>query len=443
VSGASTGQVIRRDSGTWALRFRAYGVRRYVTLGTSADGWTYAAAYTELQNTLADVRRGIWSPVKPEPERTGREDPAFREFALGWLDEHRGEWQPKTVKDYEWQLREHLLPFFGEHRLTQITIAEIDRYKHLKVAEAVALRAAITEGDRPVCEYTDRRGRRRWRLRRPLSARSINRTIGRLSQILDVAVEYGLIDANRARGRRRRVHAEPPRPVWLDRAEQIEALLRSAGGLDEKAACSGGLDHRGGLVYRRALIATLVFAGVRIGELPELQWWDIDFASSRIRIREAKTPAGIREIDLLLPLRKALTAHRAQTCNGGSDAYVFPSSTGTQISQENIRGRVLRPAVAQASARLGQAGRQPLPIGITPQKLRHTFASILFAIGRDPGTVMDQLGHVDPAFTLRVYRHSMRRDPGERERLAALVKGGVPPSPNSSCTSSRVPRILT
>jgi integrase len=47
---------------------------------------------------------------------------------------------------------------------------------------------------------------------------------------------------------------------------------------------------------------------------------------------------------------------------------------------------------------------------LTPHKLRHTFASLLVALGTDPGVVMDELGQTDPGFTLRVYRHSMRRD---------------------------------
>jgi hypothetical protein len=37
---------------------------------------------------------------------------------------------------------------------------------------------------------------------------------------------------------------------------------------------------------------------------------------------------------------------------------------------------------------------------------------------------MDQLGHTDPGFTLRVYRHGMRRDTGDRDRLRALVGQG-------------------
>ena len=70
-----------------------------------------------------------------------------------------------------------------------------------------------------------------------------------------------------------------------------------------------------------------------------------------------------------------------------------------------------------------ERGLQPLPLGITPHKLRHTFASILVAIGKDPTYVMQQLGHTDPAFTLRVYAHAMRRSEEERARLKALVEG--------------------
>ena len=36
---------------------------------------------------------------------------------------------------------------------------------------------------------------------------------------------------------------------------------------------------------------------------------------------------------------------------------------------------------------------------------------------------MAQPGHTDPAFTLRVYAHAMRRDEGDIDRLRALVNG--------------------
>ena len=58
---------------------------------------------------------------------------------------------------------------------------------------------------------------------------------------------------------------------------------------------------------------------------------------------------------------------------------------------------------------------------LTPHKLRHTFASLLVALGVDTGAVMDQLGHTDPTFTFRVYRHGMRRDAEAKAALRELV----------------------
>ncbi len=47
------------------------------------------------------------------------------------------------------------------------------------------------------------------------------------------------------------------------------------------------------------------------------------------------------------------------------------------------------------------------------------------AISKDPTYVMQQLGHTDPAFTLRVYSHMMPRGDEEREALKALVEGRI------------------
>jgi integrase len=97
--------------------------------------------------------------------------------------------------------------------------------------------------------------------------------------------------------------------------------------------------------------------------------------------------------------------------------------SGSARDRHNLRQRVVAPVVARAERLLAERGGRPLPSGITPHKLRHTFASVLFAMGKDPVCVMEQLGHADPAFTLCVYAHMMRRGPEERGRLKALVEG--------------------
>jgi integrase len=431
----ATGQIVvdeRRHSPTFGLRFRAYGSREYVSLGTAAEGWTRAKAQTELQNILADVRRGIWKPPEPEPAPVVEQDPLFHDFASGWFEASKGEWGENTRLDYEWQLSHHLLPFFRHHRLSQITVAEVDRYRAAKVSESAKLAKAREDWRRRVDEAKDRARRRelvRERPPRPLSAVSINKTITRLGQILELAVEYPEyreIVTNPARGKRRRLKASKPVPVWLDSAGHIEALLDAAGELDRSAKSNGQLP-------RRAILSTLVFAGLRIGELIDLRWRDVNLADGRITVQASKTDAGMRRIDLLPVLTDELSALKARTAADAGER-VFPTQAGGPMNPSNVRTRILAPAVKLASEQLEDAGETPLPAKLTPHKLRHTFASLLVALGVDPGAVMDQLGHTDPTFTLRVYRHGMRRDGAAKECLRALVGGAEWAAMGSSAT---------
>lgn len=94
-----------------------------------------------------------------------------------------------------------------------------------------------------------------------------------------------------------------------------------------------------------------------------------------------------------------------------------------RLAAPRLRAKAQDQLVEKANEKLIEADRVPLPPGLTPHKLRHTFASILVALGTDVGAVMDQLGHEDAGFTLRVYRHGMRRDERSQRALAQLVGG--------------------
>jgi Phage integrase family len=157
----------------------------------------------------------------------------------------------------------------------------------------------------------------------------------------------------------------------------------------------------------------------------------VDLANRRLFVGRSKTKAGLREIKMLPVLRDVLAAHKAQAPRTGSEHLVFPTETGGRRDKDNLRNRVLLKVFDRANELLEERGQVPLPKGLTPHRLRHTFASVLVACGEDPTSVMHQLGHTDPAFTLRVYAHLMSREPGERARLKALVKGdrvvAVPP----------------
>ncbi len=300
-------------------------------------------------------------------------------------------------------------PFFGDWAINEIDVEAVDDYRGFKVMESKARARAIERGK----PQRNAHGQ----ILRPLSAGSINGTIDHLQWVLSIAIEYkrfGLTE-NAAEGKRRRLRESRPAPVYIDSAAQIEALLGAAAELDR--------DPQYELAEREAILATFLFAGPRAHELCDLHWRDVDLAGVRIFIGRSKTAAGLREIEIRPILRDILAAHKAAAYRAGADDVVFPTMTGGRRDPDNLRSRVLASVLARADELLAERGLVPLPRGLTTHKLRHAFASILVALGEDPISVMRQIGHADPAFTLRVYTHMMSLDLTDRERLKALVRG--------------------
>lgn len=420
----------------FGLRFTAYGNREYLTLGRPEDGWTLLKAERELAIVLRDVELGTWKPRRrqqPQP----LQDLRFLEFASDWFARKRLEIEPATASSYRNELTNHLLPFFAEHRLCEFTIAEVDRYREHKVREKAACQAAIDAGRPLRIEIVDKRGRRYNRIKKPLSPRSINMQIDVLEQILNIAIEYGHLPApNPAAGKRRRLKVTRPRPVYLDSAEHIAVMIEAAADLDKRDSQLITVHDRRGRTYtqrrhnqtsgRKAAIAVLMLAGPRVAAGGALLERDLDLANGRINVERDKTNAGMREIDTLPLLREILTEHRAQKLREGlptgPDDPVLITATGRARDRYNLAD-IVAAVVRRANELQAQRGAQPLPLGITPHKLRHTFASILVAIKKDPTYVMNQVGHTDAGFTLRVYSHLMSRSEAERTKLKALVEG--------------------
>jgi integrase len=399
VARQTTGQVVERNGKrgvTYAARVRAYGQRHYLSLGYSWEGYNRRRADTELQNILADIRRGTWQPPQPEPAPTPAQDPTFHEFASQWFEARRHEVSTRSVEDYKWALTRHLLPFFKDHRLSQITIAEVDRYRTGKVRE----REQRTEG-------------------RALANSSINETLNLLAQVLETAVEYEHIQFNPARGRRRRLKTIQPQRTWLE-PEQIKPLLD---------ATVRGL--RGGRTMpdprMRTLYATAVCTGLRIGELLALRWRDVNLAQGRLAVLDSKTEAGRgREVDLWPELREELSVYKADARHARHEDYVFATATGKADTRSNIAKRLKR-AVERANEALAGQETPPIPAALSPHSLRRTFASLLYLRGENPVYVMHQMGHTDPKLALRIYTKVMgeqrRRGPGAR--LVGVLDGAV------------------
>ena len=164
------------------------------------------------------------------------------------------------------------------------------------------------------------------------------------------------------------------------------------------------------------LLVLLFSTGVRRGEALGLQWSDVDFDRSLITIRRSITDTGIttpksgKARKLAMPasltaeLFDLLAARRREALARGwpeVPEWVFCSETGTAPTPRNIERVWYR------------LRRRAQKLGVRPLKLhctRHTWATMASAAGKSVRWIADQLGHADPALTLRVYAHAMRQE---------------------------------
>ena len=380
----STGQVVvkkGRGGRTYALRFHAYGKRRYVRLGTDDEGWDSNRAKEELENVLADVRRGIWRPPHRAEATEVTPEPTFHEFASEWLESRRHEFAARTVEDYTLALSHHLLPFFKDHRLSEITAQEADRYKAAKVRE-----------------------REQGEVARPLSNRTINKTLTRLGQVLDAAVRYDLIEHNPVKGKVEKLKEAEPKRARLT-GEQVQMLLQAAG-------------------PNRTLIATAIMAGgLRVSELTHLRWRDADLRNGLLNIAASKTAAGVRQVVLEPELVQLLREHKIAAAWTEPDDFIFAGRVREKPRERNsVRTKILYPAVEKANELLAAEDRSPLPEGLTFHSLRRTYAALRAELGEHPAITAAQMGHRDPRMTLRVYTDVTGMKP--KTRMGGLLEKG-------------------
>ena len=168
-------------------------------------------------------------------------------------------------------------------------------------------------------------------------------------------------------------------------------------------------------VGRRAIVEMLARSGVRVSELSDIRLRDVwlhDLDGARFRIADAKTPAGIREVQMTPDLVAVLQAHlqrvRALGHSTGPDGFLFPNSRGGRTTRQRV-GKILREAATLANERLVEQGRPPLP-NTTPHTMRRTYISIaLRANNFDVKWVMSQVGHANSTMTMEVYAQLQQR----------------------------------
>jgi site-specific recombinase XerD len=153
--------------------------------------------------------------------------------------------------------------------------------------------------------------------------------------------------------------------------------------------CSLLLENCGEILY--PIFYAFLHTGLRLEELRNLEWSDVDFGNRKLYIRR-KIGWAPKGKDRELPMTADLVHILKRLKRYAKSDYVFENTSGGMLK------RKLRRDLMSISAKCG------FPDVTKVHSLRHTFASHLIMKGVDLPTVQKLLGHSDIQTTM-IYSH--------------------------------------
>jgi integrase len=249
---------------------------------------------------------------------------------------------------------------------------------------------------------------------RPLSAKTVLRVHRVIRKAIGDAERKGILQRNVARlaDKPSTSQLDTERPAWTP--EELRRFLAAA-------EC-----HELFPLFRLGALT-----GMRRGELCGLRWEDLDLAGRTLRVRQTlamingtpkvespKSRRSRRTIDIDATTIAILRSHRRRQLEAAEfvgagwqeSGHVFTTVIGTPHHPDNVSKRFT-------------ALVRTLDVSyLTLHGLRHTHATHLLAMGKNPRMVSERLGHADVAFTLQTYGHVL---PGHQREAAEAAAGLV------------------
>lgn len=141
-----------------------------------------------------------------------------------------------------------------------------------------------------------------------------------------------------------------------------------------------------------AIVHVLFSSGLRVSEVVALELGDVDFSDRTIRVvgkgqKERVVPCSTTALEAIQNYLKVREAFAPK------ENYLFLNRFG-----EGLTTRAVEYAVDEIAKKAG------LMLGVSPHKLRHSFATELVGNGADLRAVQEMLGHASLAAT-QVYTH--------------------------------------
>jgi integrase len=323
------GVKIRKLRGKWYLVIDYHGKRKTRVIGTDRRVAEEVRRQVEAKLTLGDY--GILENQE--------QIPTFGAYAERWLRTYvEVERKRSTLRSYEQLLRIHVIPRFGQTRLSDVKRGDIK-----------AFLGDLSREQKLVWGKTVLR----------FARNTLRLIVGALRSVLNAAVEDGLIENNPA--------------LRVGRFAKTERPTHQASAMSRREA-EEFLDAVQDVCPEwYPFFLTALRSGLRKGELIALQWGDIQFGrdendSNRFILVQRNFSLGqftttkshkMRRVDLSRQLRMVLLQLRDKRLlesflNGRtsiSDQLVFPSRAGTPIKPDNIAVRYMHPALEKAGLR--------------------------------------------------------------------------------------------
>jgi len=146
----------------------------------------------------------------------------------------------------------------------------------------------------------------------------------------------------------------------------------------------------------RAMLEVMFSTGVRVSELVDMNFVDIDFNAPTVRVRgkgkkQRTAPIGKTAI---AAIQKYLDLRRADSRSASFDKEaLFVNKHGQRLSTRSVRRKL--------DKYLAECGLDP---SISPHTLRHSFATHMLNNGADLRSVQELLGHQSLS-TTQIYTH--------------------------------------
>src|SRR5271166_5611341 len=390
---------VQRSSGErWLAKWRdAAGVEHKRVLGKVWKGsgrprpgfLTKQMADRVLDELLAQARR-----VGAGARRRVGDQPTFADAAAEWLryvEQDRGR-RASTMRDYRRIVERVLKPVFGEVPLEQLSSEMIDAYRQHLVREG-RLAARTINKNMLVIHGVLGRAQRHWGL-------VTNPAAGLERQPVRRSGEFRVLSPEEveqlARVTRAGAHHEAPKRRLTDAELETRAIQ------DQQDA---------------ALFLTAAYAGLRLGELRELRWRDVDFQLRVLHVRRAITQGAVdapksgrvRAVPMVDQVARALDELSRRERFTADDDLVFPSPDGGHLEDSALRRRYYDALEAAGIAHLRF------------HDLRHTFGTL--AVQVFPlSDVKAYMGHADIATTMIYVHHVPQHDAADR--LSARLADG-------------------